>query len=117
MTPEIRAKVMTSRSRDYFDVMRTTIFALTAIGAVIQLGPDDYSISLTTLVIATTAYGILAGGTALDDIMNLRDDMDEDTAQTSYGQGIRNRNLPMLKMTSAVLIGLIGLAEILAILF
>lgn len=117
MTPEIRARILTSRSRDYFDILRTTLFVLAAVAAVIQLGPDRFSLALAMLVIATTAYGILAGNVALDDIIALRDDMDDDTAATAYGRGIRDRNIPGLKMVSTVLIGLVGLAELLAILF
>lgn len=115
MTPEIRSSIVIARSRDYFDIMRTTLFVLTGTAAVIHLGPDGFSAALAMLVIATSAYGILAGGVALDDIINLRADMDEKIAGTAYGQGIKARNIPALKMTSAVLIGLIGLAELLAI--
>ena len=68
---------------------------------VIELGPGGYSAPLTMLVVATAAYGILAGGTALDDIINLRGDMDDAMKQTSYGQGITARNIPALKMISA----------------
>jgi hypothetical protein len=96
--------------------MRTTIFTFLVIGAVLHLGPDAYSAPLLVLTIATTAYGILAGGTALDDLIALRDDMDDVAANSAYGTSLRNRNLPMLKMISATLLGLIGLAELLAIL-
>jgi hypothetical protein len=117
MTPEIRTKILISRSRDYFDILRTTLFVLAAIAAVIHLGPGGFSLPLAMLAIATTAYGVLAGGVALDDIINLRADMDEDFAQTSYGQGVSARNIPAMKMVSTVLIGLVGLAELLAIVF
>ena len=69
-----------------------------------------------TVVVMMTAYGVLAGGVALDDIIALRDDMDEGVAGTAYGAGVKARDLPMLKMISAGLLGLIGLAEVLAIL-
>ena len=115
MTPELRNAIVISRVDNYSAIMRTTIFALTGIAAIIELGPDGYSAPLTMLVITLTAYGILAGGTALDDIINLRDDMDEDMANSSYGKGVSARNIPALKMISTVLLALIGLAELYAI--
>ena len=66
------------------------------------------------LVIAATAYGILAGGTSLDDINALRDDMDEDIENSAYGKGVKARNIPLLKMISTVLLTLIGVAELCA---
>lgn len=116
MTPELRAKILIARSADYFGIMRTTIFTFAGIAAIIELGPDGYSVPLVTLAVATTLYGILAGGTALDDIINLRADMDDDMASTNYGSGVKSRNIPALKMVSVVLLGLIGLAELYAIL-
>lgn len=116
MTPELRTQIVIARSADYFGVMRTTFFTYLGLAAVIELGPGGYSAPLTTMVIATAAYGILAGGTALDDILALRDDMDDDMAATKYGAGIKARNIPALKMTSTVLLALIGVAELFAIL-
>ena len=115
MTPELRATIMQARVTHYTDIMRTTIFTFAALAAIIELGPGGYSAPLTVLVVATAAYGILAGGAALDDVINLREDMDESVAQTTYGRGIKARNLPALKMTSAVLLGLVGLAELYAV--
>lgn len=115
MTPEIRTNIVASRAADYFGIMRTTLFTMTAIAAIIELGPGGYSAPLAMLVVAISAYGILAGGAALDDISNLRGDLDEDMAKTNYGKGIKARNIPALKMTSAVLLGLVGVAELYAI--
>jgi 4-hydroxybenzoate polyprenyltransferase len=115
MTQDQRNYVSMTRLTHYFDIMRTTIFAFVGLGAIIELGPDGYSAPLTVMVIATAAYGILAGGTTLDDIINLRADMDEETANTSYGKALKARNIPALKMTSSVLLGLIAVAELYAI--
>jgi hypothetical protein len=115
MTPETRNSIVLSRSADYFGIMRTSIFTFAVIAAVIELGSGGYSAPLTMLVVGTAAFGILAGGTALDDIINLRDDMDDATAKTSYGKGVKARNIPALKNVSAALMALIGLAELYAI--
>jgi hypothetical protein len=115
MTPEIRAKLLTARTGDYFGIMRTSMFTFAAAAAIIELGPGGYSAALTMLVVATAAFGILAGGTALDDIINLRDDMDEATAASAYGKGVAARNIPMLKNISAVILGLVAIAELYAI--
>lgn len=116
MTPELRTQILLGRVDNYMNVMRTTMFVLLGVGAAIHFGPEGYSSPLLMLAIAATAYGVLAGGAALDDMIALRDDIDEDMAATNYGRTIKGRNLPALKMVSAVLIGLIGLAEVLAIL-
>lgn len=115
MTPETRVQIVLGRSRDYFDVMRTTLFAFAGLAAVIELGPGGYSPPLTMLVVAVAVYGALAGGTALDDLNSLRNDMDEDMARTSYGQGIKARNFTGLKIISGGLVLLIGVAELYAI--
>ena len=117
MTPDQRNYLSMERSAQYFGIMRTTIFAFAGIAAIIHLGPDSYSAPLLVLVIATTAYGVLAGGTALDDLIALRDDMDDEMKASHYGKGLAARNIPMLKNISTGLLGLIGLAELLAILF
>ena len=44
-------------------------------------------------------------------------DMDDEMAATNYGRVVKERNIPMLKNISTTLIGLIGLAEVLVILF
>lgn len=115
MAPEQFIHLSMARSAHYFDVLRTTFFTFTGLAAIIQLGPNGYSAPLMMLVIATTAYGVLAGGTALDDIINLRADMDPAIAGSTFGRGLAARNLPALKMVSAVLLGLVGLAEVYAI--
>ncbi len=117
MTPEIRTDLLIARINHLMSIMRTTIFTMAAIAAIIELGPDGYSAPLITLTIAATLYGILAGGAALDDMIALRGDMDEATANSNYGKAIAARNLPMLKTISTVLLAMVGLAEIAAILF
>ena len=117
MSPEIRTQILISRVDNYMNVMRTTIFGLLGVAAAIHFGPGGYSAPLLVLAIAVTAYGILAGGTALDDMIALRDDMDDEMAATNYGKAVKERNIPMLKSISTALIALIGLAEVLTLLF
>jgi hypothetical protein len=116
MTPELRQSIVNSRTGDYVNVMRTTMFTLLGIGAALHFGAGEYSAPLMMLAVTATAYGVLAGGVALDDLENLKGDMDEALSATSYGGGVAARNIPMLKMISTALIGLTGLATILAIL-
>ena len=117
MDRDQRIKLVTARSADYFGIMRTTIFGFIAVAAVIEFGGDGFSLPLAVIVIALTAYGVLAGGAALVDIIAIRDDMDEEMTGTAYGSGVKARNIPMLKNISAGLMGLIGVSEFLAILF
>lgn len=115
MTPEMRTQIAMARAGDYVNIMRTTFFTFVAVAAVNELA-GGYSTPLLMIAIAVTAYGVLAGSAALDDLIALRDDMDEGMAATNYGGVLKARNLPTLKMVSAALIGLIGLAQVLAIL-
>ena len=107
-TPEIRMQLQVARTTAYNDIMRTTMFTFAVIAAVIHFGDGSYSTPLMAMTIAVTPYGIW-GGTALDDVGNLRDDMDEVTANTTYGKHARARNIGALKMTSSVPLGLVGL--------
>ena len=116
MTPDQRQAIVHARSRDYNNIMRTTLFTFLGIGGVLHLGADGYSAPLLVLSIAITAYGVLAGGVALDDINALKGDMDEATAETQYGKGVAGRDIEKLKMISAGLVGLVGLACVLAVL-
>ncbi len=112
MTPQIRHEIVQGRLNNYNTIMLTVFFTFTGAAAVIELGSGAYSAPLTMLVIAITAYGILAGGAALDDLIALREDMDDEMAASAYGKSVLARNVPMLKNISAVLVGLIGLAEL-----
>ncbi|MGI9394159.1 MAG: hypothetical protein ACR2OY_05890 [Boseongicola sp.] len=115
MTPENRTKLLVARTGNYNDIMRTTVFTLLGIAAVVHFGDGSYSAPLTVLTVVAALYGILAGGVALDDIMALRDDLDEASAATSYGNLVQARNIGALKMTSTVLIGIAGFATLYAL--
>lgn len=97
--------------------MRTTMLTFLGIAAVLHLGPDTFSLPLLLLTITITAFGALAGSTALDDINNLKEDMTLEFGETVYGNGVASRDIPKLKLVSAALIGLTGVALILTILF
>ncbi len=116
MIPEHRIAYSTGRLQNYYDVMRTTIFVLAAVAIAEHLGPQASSAPLLMVVVATVAYGVLAGNTALDDIGNLIHDLDETTARSHFGKGLTRRNMKMLKLASAGVIVLTGLAEVAAIL-
>ena len=115
MNAEHRTEIVKMRNQNYVDIMRTTLFSFAAIGVGTAID-DSYNATLLVLAAAVTAYGVLAGGAALDDIDALRQDMPEDIAATAYGQSVKARNIPMLKMISGGLIGLVGLAAVLSIL-
>jgi len=104
-----------ARTGHYGDIMRTALFALTATAAIIGFGADGIAVPLTLLIIAITAFGAIGGATALDDVSALRDDMDEATGSSVYGQNAKTRNLGLLKTLTMVLIGATGLAQIIAV--
>lgn len=117
MTPELRQTIVHARTTEYSNIMRTTLFTFLGIGAVLHLGPNAFSLPLLLLTVTITAFGVLARSTALDDINNLKADMTPEFENTVYGAGVAFRDVPRLKLISALLIGLTGLALILAILF
>ena len=117
MTSDQRMTPQIARTGQYGDITRTVIFGQIAIAAVIRFGADGSGFPLIIITIVVTLFGAIGGATALDDVANLRDDMDEATATSTYGRGAKARNLDALKMLSAGLLGLVGLAEVLAILF
>ena len=115
MNSDLRMQLQIARTHHYGDIIRTTLFSLLGLGALIGFGAESIDIPLAVLTVAVTLFGILAGGTALDDIATLRDDMDEATGTSNYGQLVKGRNLGLLKMISGTLIGLTGLGLLLSI--
>lgn len=116
MTPELRQTSFMARGGHYYDILRTTIFTFAAVAAIEAFGPEGLSLPLTLLTIAATAYGVLAGGSTLDDLKGLAEDMDEATGQTAYGRTVAARNYSGLKSASNGLILLTGLALLIAVL-
>lgn len=117
MNSELRMQLQIARTGHYGDIMRTTLFCLLGIAAIIGFGGGAAAkLPLVFATIAVTLFGALAGGTALDDISVLRDDMDDGTGASAYGQQAKGRNLKLLKLLSGALIGLTGLAEVLVLL-
>ncbi|MEO0702136.1 MAG: hypothetical protein AAFV31_15310 [Pseudomonadota bacterium] len=115
MNSELRMQLQIARTAQYGDIMRTSLFALIAVAAVVGLGVTGVDIPLAVLTVAITLFGAIGGGTALDDVSVLRQDMDEDTAGSAYGRQVKTRNLALLKTLSAALLGLAGLGVLLAI--
>ena len=115
MSPELRQTIVHARTAEYSGIMRTVIFAFAVIGAALHFGPGDYSAPLMVLTLTVTAYGVLAGGSALDDIHALKSDMTDDFKATTYGVGVLARDILKLKLASSVMLGLTGLAVVLAI--
>ncbi|MEL6644634.1 MAG: hypothetical protein AAFQ79_11920 [Pseudomonadota bacterium] len=115
MNSDLRMQLQIARTSQYGDIMRTALFALTGIAAVVGFGAEGVDIPLAVLTIAVTLFGAIGGATALDDISILRDDMDEATAGSGYGQQVKTRNLGLLKTLSAALLGLSSLGLLLAI--
>lgn len=116
MSPELRQSIVHARTANYTFIMAAAIFAFAIIGGVLHLGDGAYSAPLMVLTLTVTAFGILAGGAALDDLVNLQGDMTDAFAATGYGVGVAARDFGKLKLASTVLIGLTGLATVLAIL-
>lgn len=115
MSPELHTTLAMNRHAHYYSIMRTTIFTLAALAIGIEVAPDGYSAALTMAVIGAVAYGVLAGNSAMDDLKNLIDDVDEEIAKTNYGAGLAQKPMGMFKMASTSLLILLGLAELLAI--
>ncbi|MEM1066952.1 MAG: hypothetical protein AAF771_08360 [Pseudomonadota bacterium] len=115
MNTDLRMQLQIARTTQYGDIMKTALFALIGVAAVVGFGATGVDIPLAVLTIAITLFGAIGGATALDDIAVLRDDMDEATGGSAYGQQAKSRNLALLKTLSAALLGLAGLGLLLAI--
>jgi len=115
MTPENRMTLQIARTSQFGDYMRTALIGQIAIAGLIGFGVEGIEFALGAAVLSVTLFGILAGGTALDDISALRSDMDEPTAGSHYGKVAHGRNLNALKIFSAVLLALVALGELYAI--
>lgn len=110
MDEQTRHQIALGRSTHYFGIMQTVFLTYLGIAAVLHLGPGGYSAPLTMLTVSMAAYGILAGGAALDDLQAVRKDMGAEIAETSFGKTIAARNVGALKTISNVLTGLTGVA-------
>ena len=117
MIPELRMQLQIARTTHYGEVLRTTLFGQLGISAMIGFGAEGIILPLFVMTIAITVFGVAAGNAALDDIGALRNDMDEEMAGSNYAKFARGRNLEGLKMLSTGLLVLIGITELLALLF
>ena len=82
-----------------------------------HFGADSFSLPLLMLTLAVAAFGILAGNACLDDLQKLQGDMTDEFEATEYGQGVLARDFGAFKMASTAIIGLLALANVLAIVF
>lgn len=110
MKEELRAPMVRARLEHHYGALRTTVYAFVGLAAIVAFAPDAPSFMLTMVVIATAAYGILAGNTALDDVAALNKDAGHEVAETEYGKVIKARRMGALKTSATILIGLTALA-------
>ena len=110
-----RIQLFTARAGQFSEIVRTTVFAQLGIAALLCFAQSIPVLPMIVITIAVTLFGMLGGNAALDDVAALREDMDTPTAETAYGRVACSRNIGLLKTMSAVLIGLTGLAELIAI--
>lgn len=115
MQQDLRMQLQIARTSQYGDIMRTTFFAQLALTAVIGFGASGADGALAIAAVTIALFGALGGGTALDDISVLRDDMDAATGGSHYGQQVKGRNLGLLKTLTMVLVGATALAQLVAI--
>ncbi len=115
MEEGFRGPIVRARLEDYYGTLRTTLFAFVGLAAIISFAPDGSPVMIVPLVIAVSAFGILAGNAALDDVEALREDMDDEMAGSAFGKMVSARNMTALKATSSGLVGLTGLAQLWAV--
>ncbi len=116
MNSDLRMQLQIARTTGFGEIIRTSLFSLVAIAAIIGFGATGIDIPLAVLTVAATLFGILSGGAALDDIAALREDMDAATGGSAYGAVFKARNFAMLKTLSAILLAATGIA-VLAVIF
>lgn len=111
LTPEQQIQFMQLRTNNYFEIMRTTLFSLVGLSAVIAFAPSGAAPMLILLVLGVVVYGYLGSKAALDDVEALHQDMKEVTSGTQLGL---ERNYGLFKTLTVALLGLIALTMILA---
>jgi hypothetical protein len=88
MDNETRTKTALGRGNHYFYTMRTVMFIYLGLAAILTLSnAAQFSLVIQVIAIAAAIYAVLAGDSALKDIANLRDDMDDVTKASNYGKG------------------------------
>ena len=116
MNSDFRQNVVHNRAAVYTATMAITLIGFAVIGLALHLGDGAYSAPFMTLTLTLTAFGILAGNSALDDLDNLVQDMPDELKETAYGKGVLARDFKKLKKVSTILIGITGLATFLTLL-
>lgn len=103
MDNAIRSKTSLGRGNHYFYTMRTVMFVYLGLAGILAFSQSD-QIGLVVQVIAIAAaiYAVLAGDSALKDIANLRDDMDDTTKASNYGMGALKTPYFAFRMISAI---------------
>lgn len=88
MDNTIRTKTALGRGNHYFYTMRTVMFIYVGLAAILGFSQtQQIDLVIQAIAIAAAIYAVLAGDSALKDIGNLRDDMDDATKASNYGQG------------------------------
>lgn len=111
---QTRTTISLARQSHYFSVMQTVTYAFTGLTAITVFGGKGTSVPISAVVLLVTVFGVLAGNTALNDIANLIDDLDDAARKTHFGKGVLARNMAMLKAASATIVLLAGLSLLFA---
>lgn len=106
-----------ARANNCYTIIGICGFSIVVIATIQDGDPENLGAALAMLTITTTAFGLLASNTALNDIYRLISDLDEEITQnTHFGRVFRNRTIGSLTLASTALIWLTGLAGLTAIL-
>lgn len=106
-----RATIAGYRGTHYFDILRTVHFGNVALAAIIVFGDTtNYKIAMAAVIIALAIFGTLAGDSALKDLQNLRESMDEETANSPFGKGQQGTPYSIYRFLSAAVIIIVALA-------
>jgi hypothetical protein len=83
-----RSQTALGRGNHYFYTMRTVMFMYLGLAAILTFSnAEQISLVIQVIAIAAAIYAVLAGDSALKDVGNLRDDMDDTTKASNYGKG------------------------------
>lgn len=111
MDSTTRAAIAASRGAHYFDILRTVHFGNIALAAIIVFADTaNYKIALGAVTIGLAVFGTLAGDSALKDLQNLRESMDEETAGSPFGKGQQGTPYGVFRVLSAAVIIIVALA-------
>tara|TARA_B100000579_G_scaffold230626_1_gene189011 strand:- start:31 stop:387 length:357 start_codon:yes stop_codon:yes gene_type:complete len=108
-----RNKLIIARVENFNYILRTAMLVLLGTLALCIFASGNTHIwPLSITIIGATLYGILAGNSAINDMVALRKDMDEETKNTNYGISVMSAPLPVFRVILIIVYIAIAISQL-----